>query len=353
MKMILHLKAQETESEIVCGENIAERELQEIVRSYGQVFVFTDSNVERIYGEKIAEWMDGAPRYAMTAGEANKQPETLLALLKEMAAAGLCRNACLIAIGGGVAGDIGGLASALYMRGIDCVQVPTTLLAQVDSSVGGKTAVDLGSVKNLVGAFKQPNRVIADSAFFKTLPAREIVCGLGEIVKHGALDGDIFDMLQANRSRLKEYDFLAEIVPYNIAYKARVVEEDERESGLRKCLNLGHTTAHALELYDGKLSHGEYVLVGTVFEGEIARRHTACDGAFLDKLKELALFVLGGMPALPPMKEAARFAFLDKKNRSAGNVCMTVPVKKGGFAILELPYEQYERELLQIREELC
>src|SRR5699024_10094782 len=132
------------------------------------------------------------------------------------------RNACLVCLGGGVVGDIGGLAASLYMRGIACIQVPTTLLSQVDSSVGGKTAVDFMGVKNLVGAFFQPKQVFADPAFFATLPPREIRCGLGEIVKHGALDGDIYDTLQANRDRLFDLTFLAEIVPTNIAFKARV-----------------------------------------------------------------------------------------------------------------------------------
>ncbi|MDE5896349.1 MAG: 3-dehydroquinate synthase, partial [Clostridia bacterium] len=236
-------------------------------------FVFTDSNVFGLYEDTIKQYFPAVPVHVMPAGEEHKTPETLFALLGAMAKAGVRRTGRLVCFGGGVVGDIGGLASALYMRGIDCVQIPTTLLSQVDSSVGGKTAVDFCGVKNLVGAFKLPSLVIVDPRFLNTLPAREIRCGLGEIVKHAALNGALFDRLTENRDRLFDLSFLAEIVPDNIAVKAEVVKADARESGLRKCLNLGHTTGHAFELYDGKLSHGEYVLAGIVFEAELAKRY--------------------------------------------------------------------------------
>jgi 3-dehydroquinate synthase len=316
-------------------------------------FVFTDGNVLRLYKDWIAETFPGRPVYAMPAGEEYKTPQTLFALLERMAGAGLTRKSTLVCLGGGVVGDIGGLASALYMRGIGCVQIPTTLLAQVDSSVGGKTAVDFCGVKNLVGSFKQPDRVLADARFLKTLPPRELRCGLGEIVKHAALDGKLFDTLAANASRLTELGFLAELVPENIAIKAEVVQKDAKESGLRQCLNLGHTTGHAFELTDGALSHGEYVLIGIAFEAELAKGRTQCDVGYLEELQSLAMRALGGMPALPSAARAAELARLDKKNHTSAVVVVTAPVSKGKYALLEIPFADYCAELAAIQEKLC
>lgn len=343
----IQTKGNAEESVIVCRNN-ALRELKG-----GGNFVFTDDNVFPLYRKTIAEYFPGVPVYAMPAGEEHKTPETLFALLAAMAEAGLHRKDTLVCIGGGVVGDIGGLAAGLYMRGMNCVQVPTTLLAQVDSSVGGKTAVDFHGVKNLVGMFRQPRRVLVDKSFLKTLPPREIRCGLGEIVKHGALDGALFEKLQAGKDRLFDLDFLAELVPDNIALKTNVVRQDPRETGLRKCLNLGHTTGHALELSHKILSHGEYVLIGLIFEAEFAKRHTACETAYLDELKALALCALGDLPELPDMAEAARLALLDKKNDTNGAVVITAPAAKGEYALIELPFEVYAREAEEIRRALC
>ena len=316
-------------------------------------FVFTDGNVLGLYEPLIRQYFPRSPLFAMRAGEKHKNEKTLFALLSAMAEAGVRRTGRLVCIGGGVVGDIGGLASALYMRGISCVQVPTTLLAQVDSSVGGKTAIDFCGIKNLVGAFRQPTRVLVDPTFLRTLPKREICCGLGEIVKHAALDGGLYDKLVQNRDRLFDLDFLAEVIPENIAIKAEVVRRDPHETGLRKCLNLGHTTGHAFELYDGRLSHGEYVLAGILFEAELAKKYVDCDGAYLDELEALARFVLGGNPALPDARKAAEFAKLDKKNGAGGTVTVTAPVRKGEYALLEIPYGEYAEELVRIGGTLC
>lgn len=334
------------ESVIVCRSNA-------LKALGGGDFVFTDDNVYALYREEIERYLPEVPVFSMPAGEEHKTPETLFALLSSMAKAGLHRSDTLVCIGGGVVGDIGGLAAGLYMRGMPCVQVPTTLLAQVDSSIGGKTAVDFEGVKNLVGLFCQPRRVLVDASFLKTLPPREIRCGLGEIVKHGALNDELFEKLNANRERLTELEFLAEAVPDNIAIKADVVRADPLEKGLRKCLNLGHTTAHALELSHKSLSHGEYVLLGLIFEAELAKRHTVCDEGYLEELKALALCALGELPVLPDMKEAARLALLDKKNNASDNVVVTAPTAKGRYELLELPFEVYARETEEIRRGLC
>ena len=181
-------------------------------------FVVTDSNVYALYKAWFARYFADVEIFVLTAGEEHKTFQSLYAILEKMAAVGLHRNSRLFAVGGGVVGDIGGLAAALYMRGISCVQIPTTLLAQVDSSVGGKTAVDLGGVKNIVGAFLQ------------TLPARELKCGVGEIVKYAALSGEIFDVLENDTDRLNDLAFLSDLIVTCIQHKADVVQADEKEN---------------------------------------------------------------------------------------------------------------------------
>lgn len=347
MKTIRIRTQRDSEESVVVCRSDALKQLK------GGSFVFTDDNVYPLYRALIARYLPNVPVYAMPAGEEHKTPETLFALLAAMARAGLHRGDTLVCVGGGVVGDVGGLAAGLYMRGINCVQVPTTLLAQVDSSVGGKTAVDFNGVKNLVGMFRQPAQVLVDRVFLKTLPEREIRCGLGEIVKHGALDCALFEKLRAGSDRLFDVDFLAELVPENIAFKADVVQKDPHEKGLRKCLNLGHTTGHALELSHKTLSHGEYVLIGIIFEAELAKRHTQCDIAYLNELEALALNALKGLPPLPDMERAARLALLDKKNNVSDKVVVTAPTACGQYQLLELPFGVYARETEEIRRMLC
>lgn len=347
-------RGQTSVSKIVCRKNVLSSVLAPMRERLlgGGGLLFTDSNVCSLYGKELERTLGGVPVFVMPAGEKYKNEETLFSLLRKMAEAGLRRNSALVAFGGGVVGDLGGLAASLYMRGISCVQVPTTLLAQVDSSVGGKTAVDLCGVKNLIGTFRQPELVLADPVFFKTLPPRELRCGLGEIVKHGALSPALFEKLFENRSNLFDLSFLAEIVPENIAFKASVVRQDPRERDVRRSLNLGHTTAHAFEL-GSSLSHGECVLLGLLFEGRIAARLCGGDGGFLARLESLVRAVLGELPPLPDLEGARSAALLDKKNRSAGKTVLTVPCAAGEYQILELPIDVYVQLLKEIAEELC
>ncbi len=348
MKSIVIQTEQKTTSEILIGQGLFS-EIGERID-----FLFTDLNVYAFYGAKLREKYPNVPTYAMHAGEKFKTKITLLNLLEKMRGAELKRGDTMLCFGGGVVGDVGGLAAALYMRGIDCIHVPTTLLSQVDSSIGGKTAIDFGGIKNLIGVFSQPKKVYVDSDYLKTLPPREIRCGLGEIIKHGALDRELFKILCDHRDRLSDLDFLSGIVPRNIALKADVVERDAHEKGLRKCLNLAHTTAHAFELSDRNLSHGEYVLIGILFEAEIAKRVLKdTDEEYLNELKELARLALGKVPKLIDAREAAQYARLDKKNTEQEKVSLTVPVRQGEYAFLDLPYEQYADFLAEIAETLC
>ncbi len=338
-------------SDIYCGEGAFKEKIGEVLLNKS-CFLLTDSNVYSLYGSLIEDIFKGVPLFVLPAGEENKNLDSLIKILNAMISANLRRNSCLIALGGGVIGDIGGLAASLYMRGITCVQIPTTILSQVDSSVGGKTAVDVGMVKNVVGAFYQPKTVIADPFFFNTLPEREIRCGLGEIVKYGGLNKDIFNNLYENKDKLFSLSYISDIVADCIEHKKEVVTVDEKETGLRKSLNMGHTTAHALELFYGDRSHGEFVLVGMYVELLYAKQKGVCESAYADKLIRLIKCVMGEDLLRKGMKNAAYLAKMDKKNTDNSSVSMIVPVKEGVYEELKVPYGEYE-ELLGYMEELC
>ncbi len=325
-------------SQIVCGLG-AFAQLAPTVQ--GVCFIVTDSNVSAIYGEQILTCFPQAEQYVLPAGEASKNYNQLKNILLAMAKAKLTRNATVVAIGGGVVGDIAGLAASLYMRGTKLVQVPTTLLAQVDSSVGGKTAVDMGKIKNAVGTFYQPELVIIDPAFLSTLPQRELACGMGEIVKYAALNATLYDKLIACED-VYNPQFISDIIFDCVTHKANVVQKDERDiNGLRKSLNLGHTVGHCLELCYNDRSHGEYVAIGMYFATFIAERLGVCSS---DYAKGLYALIKKVIPIIPPFKllnNAAKLALHDKKNNQTNQVNLVLPTEKGCFTAMNLPYEKF------------
>ncbi len=231
--------------------------------------VVTDRTVWELYGDTLSAALTGLPHEALILppGEQSKDLTTFEKLLTFMADAGLTRSDLLIAFGGGVIGDLGGFAAASYMRGIDFVQIPTTLLAQVDSSVGGKTAVNLKNGKNLVGAFYQPKLVLADTDLLKTLPTRELSGGLAEVIKYGAIYSEpLFIMLESYPSLEDIHPLLPDLVYTCCALKRQAVEADERDIGERMLLNFGHTFGHAIEQMGNfsRYIHGEGVALGMV-----------------------------------------------------------------------------------------
>ncbi|MGN1060631.1 MAG: 3-dehydroquinate synthase family protein [Candidatus Coproplasma sp.] len=307
-----------------------------------KLFVVTDSNVYRIYRDLIEKTFKDAPVHVIKAGEASKTYNTLIAILKHMLESGATRAYTVVALGGGVVGDIAGLAACLFMRGVKLIQIPTTLLSQVDSSVGGKTAVDLNEVKNAIGAFYQPNEVIVDPTFLATLPKREIRCGLGEIIKYGALNAEIYKTLLANCDRLFDLEFLESVTAPCIQHKSDVVAGDEKDlNGLRKTLNLGHTTGHAFELYYKRKSHGEFVLIGMYYELLIAERKGVCGGEYADNLKTLIGKVIKNFPAYEDAQKAALAAKFDKKNDEQSTVSMIVPAEEGRCEEIKMPLSEY------------
>ncbi len=338
------LKTPSTQGRIRIGEGI--RKKLPALTAGQKNFVLTDSNVYALYGAFFAEYFQGSEIYVLPAGEENKNLQSLCDILSKMVGAGLHRTSRLFAVGGGVVGDIGGLAAATYMRGISCVQVPTTLLSQIDSSVGGKTAVDHLGVKNVIGAFYQPMEVLIDPWFLKTLPARELKCGVGEMVKYAALNSEIYRSLLANGEKLGRLDlgYLTDLIGLCVRHKAAVVQADERETGERKSLNVGHTTGHAIELaFD--LSHGESVLYGMALETRMAIDCGVCEkeyGECLLKIVKAALDVAPkGAPDLSNVEAWAAKAKSDKKNSDDGKINVAVAKKEGEWVLIGFSFEEY------------
>lgn len=347
------VNAPSSTANIYVGDDVLEKRLPLLLR--GQTnFVLTDSNVYKLYPELFETYFQGVEIFVLPAGEEYKNLQSLYSILTKMSECGLLRNSRLFAVGGGVIGDIGGLASALYMRGISCVQIPTTLLAQVDSSVGGKTAVDLGEKKNIVGAFYQPREVLVAPFFLQTLPAREIKCGLGEIVKYGALNGEIFDVLENYNGDMTDLDFLSGLISNCITHKARVVEVDEKETCERKSLNVGHTTGHAIELRYN-FSHGEGVLYGMLFETKMAIEQGVCDKEYGERLIKIIRKALSLDPVstadFSGVKACATLAKSDKKNTDAQKITMSVAKGKNEWSIMQLPFADYESALERLANE--
>ena len=346
---IITLKTPSMEGKIYVGTDVIDLRLPALTKGQKN-FVLTDSNVYGLYRSWFEKYFSGEEIFVLPAGEENKNFRSLYAILERMTGAGLHRSSRLFAVGGGVIGDIGGLAAALYMRGISCVQIPTTLLAQVDSSVGGKTAVDLGGVKNIVGAFYQPCEVLVDPTFLETLPAREVKCGVGEIVKYAALSGEIFDLIESQTEKFNDLAFLETLILFCIRHKAKVVEADEKESGERRSLNVGHTTGHAIELASG-LSHGESVLYGMLFETRMAMKAGVCEKEYGERLLVIVEKAIAQEPKsnvdFSKVKENAKKARSDKKNTDDGQIKMAVAKSKDAWTDFALPFEKYQEMLYE------
>ena len=279
--------------------------------------VVTDENVAELHGEELMGSLRTAGVEAelivLPAGEETKSFEGLAELSDQLLSHALDRKDMLVALGGGVIGDLAGFAAAIYKRGIDFIQVPTTLLAQVDSSVGGKTAIDTPRGKNLVGAFHQPRLVIADLAVLSSLPDRQMSAGYGEVLKYGMLgDGAFFNWLEANTPAVLAHDAraLEHVVVRCVEMKAQIVAADEREtSGARALLNLGHTFGHALEAETGfgeALLHGEAVALGSAMAFRFSAAEGLCDPADASRVEGAT--AAAGLPTRMDQIEGGPFA---------------------------------------------
>jgi len=313
--------------------------------------VVTDENVARLHAARAADSLQRSGYEHRTliipAGESRKTRETVDHLWHGFLEAGLDRKSTVIALGGGVVGDLAGFAASTFMRGIDWVCVPTSLLSMVDASLGGKTGFDLPEGKNLIGSFHAPRLVLADPTMLATLPEMEFRAGLAEVVKHGVVaDPELFDLCAYGLGPVKER--LPEILRRAIAVKVRIIESDPYERGARVALNLGHTVGHAIEVVsDFRVRHGEAVAMGMVAEAKLAERLTVARAGLSEQIAE-ALSALGlpvRVPQALPRQELIRAMYADKK-KTAGKIRFAMVTEIGHVrtnvevADLELAFKQ-------------
>lgn len=288
-----------------------------------RLFIITNATVKRLHGKTLQSTLQGVCDLSWIVipdGEKHKTLKTAASIHEKLSRIGAHRKSLLLAFGGGVVGDIAGFVAATYMRGIDYIQMPTTLLAQVDSSVGGKTGVDLPTGKNLVGAFYQPRAVIIQTVFLNTLPRRELLCGMAEVIKYGLIrDPQLFDLLIRKHAEILglEPSISARVIYRCCQIKAEIVGQDEREAGLRAILNFGHTYGHALEAVTGfgRILHGEAVAIGMVVAARLSHKL----GASLRDLEPDVRRVLGlfGLPTDGPRVAASRILSALRKDKKS------------------------------------
>ena len=300
--------------------------------------IVTDSNVDPLYSDRLK--YSNYSKFIFTAGEKNKTIDTVTDICRAAVAAGLDRKSLILALGGGVCGDMAGFAAAVYMRGIDFVQIPTTLLAMVDSSVGGKTGVDLPEGKNLVGAFWQPQLVVIDPETLKTLPMKEVQNGLAEVVKYGMIqDWDFFELLEKNLEALKnlDMDFYTDMIKRCCEIKAEIVAQDEREGGLRAILNYGHTFGHAVELLSNfDIAHGAAVSIGMAVAVELGVMTGKISKDYAERQNTLLRNI--GLPVRIPtgfVPEKIYAAMLHDKKTTGSKVKLILPVANGAVSIVD------------------
>ena len=319
-----------------------------------RAFVVSNVNVSPLYGSAVRRSLEeagyGVSSIVVGAGEAIKNMHVLATVLEEMADAQLTRDDLVVALGGGVVGDLAGFAASIYMRGCKVIQVPTSLLAMVDSSVGGKTAVDLDHGKNLAGSFKQPRAVIASLDCLETISRDLFTDSCGEVIKYGVMaDADLFDEL--SRSPINQGDLdlerVGRIVARCVELKRDVVNADERETGVRQILNLGHTVGHAIEAGNNyRLGHGSCVAAGTCVIARAAARLDLCDESVARQIEDVT--ALYGLPTSTELPVSLLFEqSLTDKKRHGDTVNVIVPTAIGSVEIKKVTLDEY-REIIEL-----
>ena len=308
------------------------------LRNTGKAAIISDSNVWPYYGNVVTDGLKKAGlecvSFVFPAGESSKTMATYLDILNFLADAQITRSDLVIALGGGVVGDIAGFAAATFLRGVDYIQIPTSLLAMVDSSVGGKTAIDLPAGKNLVGAFKQPLLVLCDTTTLSTLPQNQFIDGCAEVIKYAMLyDASLFEQLQQSGLEFDREDVIAKC----IRFKRDVVERDEFDKGERQKLNFGHTLGHGVEAASNfSITHGRAVAIGMtmITKASVSYGLTSCDTF----VRLVALLEKFSLPTSAEFDDEILFEHaLSDKKRSGGVVNLIVPTKIGNCVIHPLP----------------
>ena len=331
--MILNVNLQKNSYDIVIERGALNR-AGEIFSLSRRVLIITDSGVPKIYAETVAKQCKEPTVITVGEGEGSKSFPVFEKLCRSLLGGGFTRSDCVVAVGGGVVGDLAGFCAASYMRGIDFYNVPTTLLSQVDSSIGGKVAINLDSIKNIVGAFYQPKAVLIDPDVLATLPPRQIANGLAEALKMSLTsDAELFSMLETQNAE----NIIENIIVRSLMIKKNVVEQDERESGLRKILNFGHTVGHGIESVEGlsTLYHGECVALGMIpmcSENVRAR--------LLPVLRKL------GLPAsLDYDSEKITEAIKHDKKLAGDKISVTYVENIGEFKLVTLPFSEFAESI--------
>ena len=310
--------------DVLIGRTILDEGIHADIRTGGTAMLVTNADVHRLHGERTTQMLARAFTRVLTVilpeGEAHKTWASADRIFDALLEAACDRTTTLVALGGGVIGDITGFAAACYMRGIAHIQVPTTLLAQVDSSVGGKTAINHALGKNMIGAFHQPSLVLCDTDTLDTLPEREFLAGLAEVVKYGAMaDARFFDWLEGNATLLLERDpaVVLKAVRRSCEIKAAIVQQDEREAGVRATLNFGHTTAHAIEtgVGYGVWLHGEAVACGMAVAASLSAERGRLKRGDADRLMRLIDRL--GLPTRPPALGAEAYLGLMRRDKKS------------------------------------
>ncbi|MDN5836046.1 MAG: 3-dehydroquinate synthase [Nitrosospira sp.] len=322
-----------------------------------RVAIVTNTTVAPLYMERLRSALEGhdvvAVPIVLPDGEEHKNWQTLNLIFDALLTHRCERSTPIIALGGGVIGDLAGFAAATYLRGVPFIQFPTTLLAQVDSSIGGKTGINHPLGKNMIGAFYQPRAVMADSATLDTLPERELRAGIAEIIKYGLIrDSDFLEWIERNMARLlaRDSEILIEAIRRSCQNKAEVVAADERESGVRALLNLGHTFGHAIEnaMGYGVWLHGEAVAAGTVLAAELSRRMKLIGKIDVERIRNI--YRQAGLPVMAPNlgpEKYLRLMGLDKKVE--GGKMRFIVLKRIGEAVVhsDVPTEALAATLLE------
>lgn len=294
-------------------------------KNYSKLAVLVDENTQRDCYPLIKSFLPPHSVIKVKSGESQKNIDTCVSVWQAMTDQSLDRHSCLLVVGGGVLGDMGGFCAATYKRGIDFILVPTTLLAQVDASIGGKLGVDFEHFKNHIGVFQQPVLTLLYDAFLSTLPERELRSGFAEIIKHALIsDADVWREIESKE--LKDQPFKM-LIKHSVEFKARVTTEDPKEKGLRKILNAGHTIGHALESYllaQGKgILHGEAIAVGLIAEGYIAEKLGLITANDLSRIRGFILRIYGKVTlGEGELMAIAQLTLQDKKNKNNTVMCV-------------------------------
>lgn len=330
-------------------------ELKNYVTKYEKIILVSNTKVGALYSEKVLDILENTGKnisyFEISDGEEHKSIESAFGIYDFMVENDFDRSSLIISLGGGVITDLGGYVAATYMRGIDFIQIPTSLLSQVDASIGGKVAVNHPKAKNLIGAFYQPKLVLIDVDFLKTLPEKEFKAGMGEIIKHSFLkDDDYYDYLVENAQAVKDLqpEEIIEVIKRSCVIKKNIVEEDEKEKGIRAIVNLGHTYAHALETateYKG-YSHGEAVAKGIIYEILLSQKLGYVEKEFLDRGK--IIFDKYEIDCEPVKIEIERLIALMKKDKknTGGKIKFVLPTGKGTVSVEDVS-EDIIREINQ------